>query len=104
LSYSPPKKILNDVNIHIPSGRLVAIMGGSGSGKTTLLNLIANRIPQTCLQPMDTTIDDNQVKRTSNFSEYSGTGQILFQGSSRSSLFLRKNIGYGESLFCLLYL
>ncbi|KAJ3411584.1 hypothetical protein HDV05_002004 [Chytridiales sp. JEL 0842] len=35
--------ILSDVNIHVPAGKLMAIMGGSGSGKTTLLNVLAGR-------------------------------------------------------------
>jgi putative ABC transport system ATP-binding protein len=34
-------RALDDLTIHIPQGRFVAIMGPSGSGKTTLLNLIA---------------------------------------------------------------
>ena len=33
--------ILNDINLTIPSGQLVAITGASGSGKTTLLSLMA---------------------------------------------------------------
>lgn len=45
------KHILHEISLEIRPGKLVAIMGGSGSGKTTLLNLIANRIPQSCLTP-----------------------------------------------------
>ena len=33
--------ILNDINLTIPTGQLVAITGASGSGKTTLLSLMA---------------------------------------------------------------
>jgi len=35
------KKILDDINLHIEEGHLLAILGPSGSGKTSLLRLIA---------------------------------------------------------------
>ena len=36
-----PQPVLKGVNLDVPAGRFLAIMGESGSGKTTLLNLIA---------------------------------------------------------------
>ena len=36
------KKILEDINLKVPSGSLCAIMGPNGCGKTTLLRCIAN--------------------------------------------------------------
>jgi len=39
-----PRTILDNLNLSIPRGQVVAIMGGSGCGKTTLLNLLGGRI------------------------------------------------------------
>lgn len=39
--YHPDKKIINKINISIPKGKTVALVGQSGSGKTTLASLLA---------------------------------------------------------------
>lgn len=41
--YEDEKPILQDVSVRIPSGQIIAIMGGSGCGKTTLLRLITGQ-------------------------------------------------------------
>ncbi|WP_308447324.1 ABC transporter ATP-binding protein [Parachitinimonas caeni] len=38
------RTILNGINLSIPKGKVVAIMGGSGCGKTTLLRLIGGQV------------------------------------------------------------
>ena len=48
LTYSvPEKKILNDVNLDIREGEILAVMGMSGSGKTTLLKCLAGLLKPT---------------------------------------------------------
>ena len=37
------RRILKDISLSIPKGKLVAIMGGSGCGKTTLLRLLSGQ-------------------------------------------------------------
>lgn len=45
--YKIKDRVILDLSLDIPSGRVVAIMGASGCGKSTLLNLIAGRIKPT---------------------------------------------------------
>jgi subfamily B ATP-binding cassette protein MsbA len=39
-AYDPEKPVLKNINIHIPSGQVVALVGESGSGKSTFAKLI----------------------------------------------------------------
>lgn len=38
-------KIIDDVSIHIPYGKVTAIVGASGSGKSTIVRLILGYYP-----------------------------------------------------------
>src|SRR5205085_6001631 len=38
--YLPERPVLEDINLHIPAGRKVALVGLSGSGKTTMVQLM----------------------------------------------------------------
>ena len=44
LSGAPGRRILDGVELKLPKGALVALMGGSGSGKTTILRLLGGQI------------------------------------------------------------
>lgn len=40
------RPVLRDINLSVPRGKVVAIMGGSGCGKTTILRLIGGQLRQ----------------------------------------------------------
>jgi len=42
--YDPKRPVLRGIDMAVPRGRVVAIMGGSGSGKTTILRLIGGQL------------------------------------------------------------
>lgn len=44
VSYIHDRRVLNDVNIFVPKGKIVALVGPSGEGKTTLLRLMLGLI------------------------------------------------------------
>ncbi len=39
-SYRPGEPVLRDINLRVPAGQLLALVGTSGGGKTTLVNLL----------------------------------------------------------------
>lgn len=44
LSYSPPRQVLQDIDLEIRSGEFLSLVGPSGCGKTTLLNSLAGLV------------------------------------------------------------
>ena len=40
-SYEPGVEVLHDIDLHIPAGKTVALVGPTGAGKSTMVNLIA---------------------------------------------------------------
>jgi len=87
------KKALDDINMTIPTGEIVALVGENGSGKTTLIKLLCRLY--------DTTegiiyLDDeniNHYKQSDLFREIS----VLFQDYSHYQLTARENIWLGNT-------
>jgi len=84
--------ILNNVNLVIHSGKMVAIMGQTGVGKSTLTNLILRLFEPKQGQILFDGIDSRQIKRSSLRSQIAVVPQdpVLFHDS------LLENIRYGK--------
>jgi ABC-type multidrug transport system fused ATPase/permease subunit len=58
------RQALNNLDLHIPAGSKVGIVGGTGAGKTTLIDIILGLLPvQTGTMKIDGTIIDEDNRR-----------------------------------------
>ena len=90
--YTPSNVFMKDINIHIPGGAMVAIVGPTGAGKSTLVNLIMRFYD---IINGRITIDGIDIRDVSRESLHSTVGMVLqdawiFTGT------IADNIGYGK--------
>ena len=90
--YTPSKGFMKDINIHIPGGSMVAIVGPTGAGKSTLVNLIMRFYD---IMDGRITIDGVDIRDVSRESLHNTVGMVLqdawiFTGT------IADNIGYGK--------
>lgn len=91
-AYNPSEPVLKNINLHVPAGRVCALVGPSGGGKTTMFNLLERFYePQTGR----ITINRTDIKKYTlkslreNIAEVSQS-VFLFNGS------IEDNIKYGR--------
>lgn len=90
--YTPSNVFMKDINIHIPGGSMVAIVGPTGAGKSTLVNLIMRFYD---IMKGRITIDGVDIRDISRESLHNTVGMVLqdawiFTGT------IADNIGYGK--------
>ena len=90
--YTPSNVFMKDINIHIPGGSMVAIVGPTGAGKSTLVNLIMRFYD---IINGRITIDGVDIRDVSRKSLHNMVGMVLqdawiFTGT------IADNIGYGK--------
>ena len=90
--YTPSNVFMKDINIHIPAGSMVAIVGPTGAGKSTLVNLIMRFYD---IKNGRITIDGVDIRDLSRESLLNTVGMVLqdawiFTGT------IADNIGYGK--------
>lgn len=90
--YTPSNVFMKDINIYIPGGSMVAIVGPTGAGKSTLVNLIMRFYD---IINGRITIDGVDIRNVSRESLHNTVGMVLqdawiFTGT------IADNIGYGK--------
>ena len=90
--YTPSNVFMKDINIHIPGGSMVAIVGPTGAGKSTLVNLIMRFYD---IMDGRITIDGVDIRDISRESLHNTVGMVLqdawiFTGT------IAENIAYGK--------
>jgi iron(III) transport system ATP-binding protein len=86
--------VLENLNLHVPSGELMAVLGESGSGKTTLLKVLAG-----FLRPQTGTVSfGSEVVAGPNTwvpPERRGVGIVPQEGALFPHLDVAANVGFG---------
>ena len=90
--YTPSNVFMKDINIHIPGGSMVAIVGPTGAGKSNLVNLIMRFYD---IMKGRITIDGVDIRDISRERLHNTVGMVLqdawiFTGT------IADNIGYGK--------
>lgn len=87
-------KVLKKIDLHIPKGKVVAIMGGSGCGKTTLLRLISGQRKPTS---GDVIVNQQSVPSLNTRQLYqlrNNMGMLFQYGALFTDLSVYENVAY----------
>ncbi len=91
-SYNKGEKVLKDINLSIPAGKMIALVGPSGGGKSTLCNLI----PRFYDIEMGKILVDNHDIRDLTIKSLRGNIGIVQQEVFLFAGTIRDNISYGR--------
>ncbi len=91
-AYDAGKPVLKDINVHIPAGQIVGLVGPSGAGKTTFASLIPRFYDATQGSVCVDGIDVRDVTMHDLREQLSIVGQqaLLFSGTIRENIALGK--------------
>lgn len=90
--YSPNKPILKDINLCVPAGTRVAIVGPTGAGKTTIINLLTRFYDVTAGSIL---LDDKDL-REYRMTDLRRTFGVVLQDTSLFEMSIKANISYGR--------
>ena len=91
-SYDPDRKLIEDLNLHVESGRRVAIVGPTGCGKTTIINLLMRFYD---VDEGSIAVDDTDIRKLTRKSLRENYGMVLQEtwlkaGTVRENLIMGK--------------
>ncbi len=90
--YRPDKPVLRHINLEIPAGTRVAVVGPTGSGKTTLINLLTRFYD---VQEGSILLDGHDL-REYRLGELRRAFGVVLQDTALFGVSVRENIGYGH--------
>ena len=88
------RKLLQDINLHIPRGKVVAIMGGSGCGKTTILRLIGGQLKPTSGKVLVDDVLVSSLKNDDLFSMRRKIGMLFQMGALFTDQTVFENVAF----------
>ncbi len=91
-SYSPDRKLIEDLNVSVKAGQRIAIVGPTGCGKTTLINLLMRFYD---VNGGAITVDGNDVRSVTRASLRSNYGMVL-QDTWLKNGTIKQNIAMGK--------
>lgn len=89
-----PRAILKGINLDIPKGKVVAIMGGSGCGKTTLLQIIGGHLRPTKGEVWVTDKMINRLKRDELYEMRRRMGMLFQLGALFTDMSVFDNVAF----------
>jgi ATP-binding cassette subfamily B protein len=84
--------VLQHINLHVPLGKVIALVGENGSGKTSLIKLLT-RLYDPCSGRV---LVDGQDARQFSLEEYRRLFSVIFQDFARYATSVRENIRFGD--------
>ncbi len=90
--YQPEKPVLRRINLDIPAGTRVAVVGPTGSGKTTLINLLTRFYD---VQEGAILLDGHDLRRY-RLGELRQAFGVVLQDTALFGTTIRENISYGH--------
>src|SRR6266481_4337768 len=90
--YAHDRQVLHDVDLHIDTNQIAALVGGTGAGKSTLLSLVPRFYDPTS---GSVTLDGRNLRQITKKSLRAQVGMVL-QDTLLFSTTIRENIAYGR--------